>query len=53
MDKIMRIIKENNLNINNQKLEMDCNVYISVRKKEASLIFEKFYQLYEIEIKEI
>ncbi|MBU3822552.1 YigZ family protein [Flavobacteriaceae bacterium XHP0103] len=53
MNKVMRIIKEKNINITNQTLEMDCKIYISVRKKEASLIFEIFNQLYEIEIKEI
>ena len=35
MNKVMRIIKEKNLNIINQKLELDCQITISVRKKEA------------------
>lgn len=53
MNKVMRILKEKNIDIINQKLEMDCKIYISVRKNEASLISEIFNQLYEIEIKEI
>ena len=51
MNKVMRIIKEKNLTITNQKLEIDCNIFISVRKKEADLIFETFNHLFEIEIK--
>ena len=51
MNKIMRIIKEKNLNITNQKLEMNCNIYISVRKKDAESVFEIFNRLFEISIK--
>ena len=35
MNKVMRIIKEKQLNIINQKLELDCQITISVRKNEA------------------
>ena len=53
MNKVMRVIKEKNLDIVNQKLELDCQIDISVRKKESEAIFEIFSNLYEIEIKEI
>ncbi|MCF7568169.1 YigZ family protein [Sabulilitoribacter arenilitoris] len=53
MNTVMRIIKEKNLNITKQKLEMDCQIIISVRKKEALKIFEIFSTLFEIEIKQI
>lgn len=53
MNKVMRIIKEKNLNITNQKLELDCQITISVRKKEASQIFEIFNNLFEIDIKKV
>ncbi|TGV01688.1 IMPACT family protein [Flavivirga rizhaonensis] len=53
MNKVMRIIKEKNLNINNQVLEMDCKITISVRKKDAQSIFETFNHLFEIDIKKI
>lgn len=53
MNTVMRIVKEKNLNIANQKLEMDCQITISVRKKEAELIFETFNHHFEIDIKEI
>lgn len=52
MNTVMRIIKEKNLNITNQKLEMDCQISISVRKKDAQSIFEIFNRLFEINIKE-
>lgn len=53
MNTVMRIIKEKNLEVINQKLELNCNVFISVRKKEASSVFKLFNHLYEIEIIEI
>jgi uncharacterized YigZ family protein len=51
MNKFMRVVKEKNLNIVNQKLEMDCEYVISIRKKEAQGIFNIFDNLYKIEVK--
>lgn len=51
MNKIQRIIKEKNLKIVSQKLEMNCQYTISVRKKETQAIFELFTNLYKVEIK--
>jgi len=53
MNKVMRVIKERNLNITNQKLELDCQITISVRKKEANSVFETFDHLFEINIKKM
>jgi len=53
MNKVMRVIKEKNLNIINQKLELDCQITLSVRKKESQAVLEVFENLYEVEIKEI
>lgn len=53
MNTVMRIIKENNLNIIEQKLELDCRIRISVRKKEAESIFQKFNTTYKVEIKKL
>lgn len=50
MNTVMRIIKERNLNIIHQKLEMDCQITISVRKNEAQSVFEMFKHLFEINI---
>ncbi|WP_040279954.1 IMPACT family protein [Psychroserpens damuponensis] len=53
MNKVMRIIKEKNLKIKNQTLELRCEIIISVRLKEANSIFEIFDALYEIDIKDL
>ena len=53
MNKVMRIIKEKQLDVTNQKLELSCQIFISVRKSEAQEIFEIFQNLFEIDIKEI
>ncbi|WP_299335632.1 YigZ family protein [uncultured Psychroserpens sp.] len=53
MNKVMRIIKEKQLNIIKQTLELSCEIVISVRLKDANSIFEIFDALYEINIKEL
>ncbi len=53
MNTVMRVIKEKNLNITHQKLELDCQITISVRKTEAESVFNTFDHLFEIKIKEI
>ncbi|RED45901.1 IMPACT family protein [Seonamhaeicola aphaedonensis] len=53
MNTVMRIIKEKNLNITHQKMELDCQITISVRKKEAESVFKTFNKLYEINIKKV
>lgn len=50
MNTVMRIIKEQNLSITHQKLEMNCQLTISVRKNEAESVFEAFNHLFEINI---
>lgn len=53
MNKVMRVIKEKNLKITNQKLELNCEITISVRKKDANTIFEIFDSIYKVSIKRI
>lgn len=53
MNKVMRIIKEKNLNIINQKLELDCRITISVRKRDAPNVFGIYEQLYGVTIEEV
>ena len=53
MNKVMRIIKEKQLNVINQTLELSCEIIISVRLKDAASIFEIFDTLYEINIKKL
>ncbi len=53
MNAVMRIIKEKQIDIVHQKLEMDCTYIISVRKNDAKSIFQIFDTLYKVAIKEM
>ncbi|MFN7045111.1 MAG: IMPACT family protein [Flavobacterium sp.] len=53
MNKVMRIIKEKNLQIVSQKMEMDCEIEISIRKKNVQNLLDTFENLYEIKLNEI
>lgn len=53
MNKVMRIVKEKNLNIINQKMELSCEIFFTIRKSEADIVEETFAQLYEISLKKI
>lgn len=53
MNKVMRIIKEKNLEIISQQMEESCQIEISSRKKNADMIFDIFTNLFEVEIKKI
>jgi putative IMPACT (imprinted ancient) family translation regulator len=48
INKVMRIIKEKNLNIVNQKMELDCEIVISVRLQEIDTVLETFECLFGI-----
>ena len=52
MNKVMRVIKEKNINLVNQKMELDCEIEIAIRKKNAEKIFSIFDSLFEVSIKE-
>lgn len=53
MNKVMRIIKEKNLQIVSQKMEMDCEIEIATRKKNVQNLLDTFENLYEIKLIEI
>jgi uncharacterized YigZ family protein len=53
MNKVMRIIKEKNIQIVHQKMEMNCEIQIATRKKNAKEIVAIFKSLFEIEIEEV
>lgn len=52
MNKVMRVIKEKNLDIVSQKMEMSCEIEIATRQKNAEAIFDIFSNLFEVEILE-
>ncbi|HLO73629.1 MAG TPA: YigZ family protein [Flavobacterium sp.] len=50
MNKVMRIIKEKNLQIVSQKMEMDCEIEITTRKKNVQNLLDTFENLYEVKL---
>lgn len=50
MNKVMRVIKEKNLNLVQQKMEMNCEITLSVRKNDYKNALEAFEPLYEVHI---
>lgn len=53
MDKVMRTIKQHQLEITAQKMEMDCVLDISVRKKDAQMTEKIFSAMYPVKIKKL
>ena len=53
INKVMRIIKEKNIEIISQKMEMSCEIEISTRKKNAEMILDIFNGLFELQITSI
>lgn len=53
LNTVMRIVKERQLNITNQKMELRCDIFISVRRSESESVFAVFNSLHEIEIKQV
>lgn len=51
MNKVMRVVKEKNLEIISQRMEMSCEIEISTRKKNTEMVFDIFNSLFEINIK--
>lgn len=53
MNKVMRVIKEKNLNIVSQNMHENCEIEIATRKKNARMVSDIFSNLFEVEIEEI
>lgn len=53
MNKVMRIVKEKNLEIIHQEMTENCILTISTRKKNAEKVFDIFSNLFEVKIKTI
>jgi uncharacterized YigZ family protein len=53
MNKVMRVVKEKNLTISHQTLELNCQYTIHVRKKDAQQIFDIFSNIYGVTFKEL
>jgi uncharacterized YigZ family protein len=53
MSKVMRILRENQVEIKNQRLELNCLLEISVRKSNGSKILELFHDFFGVAIDEL
>jgi len=53
MSKVMRMLKENQVGITNQTLELNCLLEISVRKSNSSNVFELFNAFFGVDISEL
>lgn len=51
LNKVMRVIKEKNVNVIQQQMELNCIFYIAVRLQEAEDVFQAFAQIYGVDIK--
>lgn len=51
INKVMRVIKEKNIDIISQKMEISCEIEIATQKKNAEIIFNIFNSMFEIRIK--
>lgn len=50
MDKVMRAIKQKNLDMVSQKMDMDCELTISVRSSETEQVFQLFDEMHGVEV---
>lgn len=50
MNKVMRVVKEHNLQIINQKMEMNCELFIEVRESEVKQVTSIFQAIYGVSI---
>ncbi|MFD1063656.1 IMPACT family protein [Winogradskyella litorisediminis] len=53
MSRIMRIIKDYDAKIESQKLELDCNLTVSVRKGNADALYKSVKSFHDISIKKL
>jgi len=53
MNVVMRIIKDENIKIIKQKMELSCAIEIAVRKKDGERIFNLFDTTYKVAIKKL
>lgn len=53
MNPVMRILKEQNIEIVSHELHLDCLYIISVRKTEGANVLRAFEALYKVQVKEL
>lgn len=53
INEVMRIIKEKNLNILDQKMHLSCEIIIGIRQSKAEDVIAAFAPLYEVKLKRV
>jgi len=53
MNKVMRVIKEKNVEIISQQMDESCQIEIATRKKNAEILFDIFKGMFEVEIEKV
>jgi uncharacterized YigZ family protein len=53
MNKVMRVIKEKNIEIVSQEMTENCQIEIATRKKNAKILFDIFNNMFEIKIEKL
>ena len=51
MNKVMRVLKEKNIEIVSQQMNLSCEIEIAIRKSNAENVYEIFNSMFEINIK--
>lgn len=51
MDRVMRIIKQENISIISQKLEIECQLIVSVRRSESDTVEKRFKEIHRVKVK--
>lgn len=51
LNQIMRFVKDNNLDIVEQKMEMNCEIILSIRLKDVDTIYEKLMKMHKLKTK--
>jgi len=50
---VMRVIKEKKIAVIWQKLELNCQIHISIRKRDVQTILAIFQAIHKVEIREV
>ena len=53
MNTVMRMIKEKKLTVVEQKMGLGCQIKISVRKKDADMVYKTFKKIFEVTIETV
>lgn len=51
LNDVMRVIKEKNLTISSQEMEMNCKIVLTIRKKDLQKIEKRFLSIYGVKVK--